>query len=325
MRGLAIFQWPKLSNMKNSSITYDGGAGRYADILLDRWFKRSFKEYGNANRLMLLFLQALIPERKIASLTYTPEEGTNQNPDGKNVRVDVECTDENGQRFVVEVQRSEQHDFYDRAVFNSTFAIQRQLKEGAGRYGFQPVYFVGIMRFSLHPDSDRFLYRYSLRESKSGETMTDDLHYIFLEVEKCRGNAEASLIERVGYSLCHFPTLNDKPEGFDEEIFDLLFSSADLHNFAPEDKVKYVNDMTTERDIQNQIAFAQDKGFEMGLAKGVAEGEAKGEAKGVAKGLAEGKAKERATIALAMLQDNVAPNIICKYTGLSENDLAALK
>ena len=40
--------------------------GRYADILLDRWFKRSFKEYGNAKRLMLLFLQALIPERKIA-------------------------------------------------------------------------------------------------------------------------------------------------------------------------------------------------------------------------------------------------------------------
>lgn len=39
-------------------------------------------------------------------------------------------------------------------------------------------------------------------------------------------------------------------------IFDLLFSSADLQNFAPEDKVKYVNDMTTERDIRNQIAFA---------------------------------------------------------------------
>ena len=37
---------------------------------------------------------------------------------------------------------------------------------------------------------------------------------------------------------------------------------ADLHNFAPEDKIKYHNDMTTERDIQNQIDFAMDKGRE---------------------------------------------------------------
>ena len=42
----------------------------------------------------------------------------------------------------------------------------------------------------------------------------------------------------------------------------LLFSSADLHNFAEEDKIKYQNDMTTERDIQNQIDFAMDKGRE---------------------------------------------------------------
>ena len=250
----------------------ESNVGRYADILLDRWFKRSFKEYGNANRLMLLFLQALIPERKIASLTCTPEESTNQNPDKKSIRVDVECVDENGQRFVVEVQRSEQHDFYDRAVFNSTFAIQRQLRGGTGKYGFKPVYFIGIMRFSLHQGSDRFLYRYSLKEHETGELMTDDLHYIFLEVDKCRAGKDSSLIERVGYALCHFQSFKGKPEGFDEEIFDLLFSSADLHNFAPEEKVKYVNDMTTERDIQNQIDFAYDKGKLEGEAKGREQG-----------------------------------------------------
>ncbi len=52
----------------------------------------------------------------------------------------------------------------------------------------------------------------------------------------------------------------------------LLFSSADLHNFAPEDKIKYQNDMTTERDIQNQIDFAMDKGREEGFEKGIEKG-----------------------------------------------------
>ncbi len=289
--------------MENTS--YGSGPGRYADIMLDRWFKRSFKEYGNASRLMLLFLQALIPERRIASLTYTPEESTNQNQDGKSVRVDVECTDENGQRFMVEVQRSEQHDFFDRAVFNSTFAIQRQLREGAERFAFKPVYFIGIMRFSLHPDDKRFLYSYSLKELETGETMTDDLHYIFLEVGKCSSAPDASLVEKVGYALNHLPSLDGRPAGFDGEIFDLLFSSADLHNFAPDDKIKYLNDMTTERDIRNQIAFAKDKGFEEGIE--------------------EGRIKKQLDIAGAMLKDEIDIKFISKYTGLSEEQIVALK
>ena len=287
------------------------GRGRYADILLDDWFKRSFKEYGNAKRLMLLFLQALIPERKIASLTYAPEESTNQNPGGKNIRVDVECTDENGERFLVEVQRSEQHDFYDRAIFNSTFSIQRQLGEGSRRFGFPPVYFIGIMRFSLHPESDRYLYRYSVTEEETGELMTDDLHYIFLEVGKCRGDAGAPLVERVGYALYNLPELQSKPEGYDEEIFDLLFSSADLNKFAPADKIKYQNDMTTERDIQNQIDFAMDKGMEKGLEKGREEGRKEGRKEGWEQGREEERRKNQRFIE-ALKSEGVPEEIILK-------------
>ena len=107
--------------------------------------------------------------------------------------------------------------------------------------------------------------------------MTDDLHYIFLEAEKCHAGPEASLIEKVDYALYNFPTLTGKPEGFDYEIFDLLFSSADLNKYAPEDKIKYENDMTAERDIQNQIDYAQDKDYLLGHDEGVTEGKEEGE------------------------------------------------
>ena len=70
---------------------------------------------------------------------------------------------------------------------------------------------------------------------------------------------------------------------------DLLFSSADLHNFAPEDKIKYQNDMTTERDIQNQIDFAMDKGREEGREEGIK----KGIEKGIEKGLEQGREKNK--------------------------------
>ena len=282
--------------METSSSPKANRIGPYADILLDDWFKRSFKEYGNAKRLMQLFIEALIPERKIKQLEYTPEESTNQNPDKKSIRVDVECTDENGERFVVEVQRASQSDFYDRAVFNSTFSIQRQLNEGSDIYGFKPVYLIGIMRFTLHPDDNSFLFTYSLREDGSGQLMTDDLHYVFLEVTKCRDHKNASLVEKIGYALANMGSFEKRPEGFVGEFFDLLFSSADLATFAPEEKLKYENNMTTERDIRNQIAYARE----------------------------EGREEERLTVARKLKERGISPAVIAEATGLSAEQIEAL-
>ena len=61
-----------------------------------------------------------------------------------------------------------------------------------------------------------------------------------------------------------------------KEIFRLLFDSAEIANFAPEEKAKYEQNMTTERDIRNQIAYAREKGLEEGLEEGMKEGMEKG-------------------------------------------------
>ena len=103
-------------------------------------------------------------------------------------------------------------------------------------------------------------------------------------------------------------------------IFDLLFSSADLHNFAPEDKVKYVNDMTTERDIRNQIAFAQDKGYKLGKAEGKAEGRAEGIDEGRVEGIVEGTV----STARNLKHLGVPEDTIVQAPGLSVEEVAAL-
>ena len=52
-----------------------------------------------------------------------------------------------------------------------------------------------------------------------------------------------------------------------------MFScSIPLKLLPPQEKIKYEFDMTTERDIRNQIAFAEKKGIEKGMEKGREEG-----------------------------------------------------
>ena len=236
--------------------------GRYARILLDYWFKRAFG-MENRKRLLMLFLQEVIPEHRIASLTYAPQEHENPHPHMKGIRVDVECTDEDGTRFVVEMQLAHQQHFYERALFNSTFAIQEQMIAGQDSYDFPAVYFIGLMDFTLHDDTDRVSFRYELRERMDNELMTDRIQFIFLELPNCRVvSPESTVLEKFCYALHNMENLPNPPEGFEGELFRLLFETAEIATFTPQEKIKLENDMRTERDLRNQIAYAYDKGRE---------------------------------------------------------------
>ena len=246
--------------------------GRYARIIMDRWFKRTFLLQKDSLRLLQLFLQEVIPEHDIVEIRTDNIEHVNILDDNKDVRVDVECYDKDGTRFVCEVQVAPQHHFYERAVYNSSLAIQKQKLIGETDYDFPTVYFIGLMDFSMHKESDRVDFRYDLRERNSGELMTPRLQYVFLELPNALSRAltpEASILDNICFALHEMEHLTERPAELKQEIFRLLFNSAELTNFTPDERAKYQLDMTTERDIHNQIAYARDEGIEIGIEKGV--------------------------------------------------------
>ena len=285
--------------------------GRYARIIMDDWFKRTFGTEPNKG-LLIMLLKELIPEHDIKDLTYVQQEHINPFPGKKDALIDVECVDTDGTRFIVEMQVARQRFFYERSLFYSTFGIQQQVEKSSSMdYGFPPVYFVGFMDFSLHEGSDRVLYRYSLRENETGEEMTGSLQFVFLELTNCRKalTPEATLLDNFCYALHNMEHLTDRPEELKEEIFKRLFKTAEIATFTPEERIKYENDMTTERDIQNYISYAREKGLEEGMEEGME--------KGMEKGLLEA--------ARNMLAEGFSIDLVVKCTGLSIEQVKELK
>ena len=280
------------------------GIGRYANLTLDRWFKRSFGTE-KWKRLLQLLLAELIPERTITDLSYAPQEHINPFPDNKDIRVDVECTDTEGKRFVIEMQLAPQNYFYDRALFNSTFAIQEQVLSGEnpGENSFAPVYFIGIMCFSMHSGSDRVLYRYRLREDVDNNVMTEKIQFLFLEMPNCRRarTPQATVLENFCYSLLNLPSFDSQPEEFRDELLNLLFKSAEIATFTPKERIQYEQDMRTEQDFKNQLAYARQEGCKEGLAEG-----------------ARNAAEE---VARRMLSDGLDKAMVSKYTGIAVEEL----
>ena len=293
--------------------------GRYARIIMDDWFKRTFGTEPNKG-LLIMLLKELIPEHDIKDLTYVQQEHINPFPGKKDALIDVECVDTDGTRFIVEMQVAKQRFFYERSLFYSTFGIQQQVEKSSSMdYGFPPVYFVGFMDFSLHEGSDRVLYRYSLREKETGEEMTGSLQFVFLELTNCRKalTPEATLLDNFCYALHNMEHLTDRPEELKEEIFKRLFKTAEIANFTPEERIKYENDMTTERDIQNYISYAREKGLEEGMEKGME--------KGREEGREEGRAEGMANAARNMLAEGFSIDLVVKCTGLSVEQVKELK
>ena len=91
-------------------------------------------------------------------------------------------------------------------------------------------------------------------------------------------------------------------------LFDLLFNSAEIANFAPRELNEYLADMETIRDRLSQLATAERAGIEKGRKEGREEG------------LKMGKLE----VAKSMLANGIALEVIVSCTGLTEEQLKAL-
>lgn len=282
----------------------DGGSeqilSRYASVLLDSTFKRTF---GTDKELLMLFLEEVLPGRKIRDITYTNTVNTNHDSALHDSVFDVECVDaDTGERFTVELQLDDQEFFYDRALFYASLMIEKQLPKGMAAYEYPPVYVISLQNFRTHNPDKGFIFRFSLHEDSSNEKMTDRLNFIFLELPNARhyDTEGTSITEKICYTLAHMDTFEHRPPKLKGKFFEILFKLLEIANFAPDERVKYQHEMTTERDRINQLDYARKKGRE------------------------EGREEERTKNAKNLLALGVDPATIAKATGLSEAEMANL-
>lgn len=102
-------------------------------------------------------------------------------------------------------------------------------------------------------------------------------------------------------------TLDNQPLSLQTDVFDRLFSEAEIARFNKEDIKEYEDILKAYRDIQNSIDTAKEEEFAKGMAKGIEQGIAKGEQK----------------IVQAMIQQGCDVDFISKVTGISTDTITA--
>ena len=273
---------------------------KYINPFTDYGFKRLFGEEPNKD-LLLDFLNELLKEEqgKITELTYLKNENLSLTELNRKAIFDLYCTNEKGERFIVELQKTKQKFFKDRTIYYSTFPIQEQAKKGSEwDFGLEKVYTIAILDFEFDDDRkypNKFRYDVKLTELETKEVFSDKLNFIYLEMPKFNKNIEEleTRFEKWLYVIKNLHKLERVPEKLKEKIFLKLFETAEISKFSLQEFQDYENSLKYYRDLKNSLETAKDERT-LEIAK---------------KGLKEGFPED----------------MISKMTGLSEKEINKLK
>ena len=288
------------------------GEFKYADLLDDDVFKLVFGRESTKD-VMIEFLNQVIDDRRIVDLEFLDKEMHPVERDSKGAVYDMFCRTDDGSKIIVEVQRRKQPFYPERALYYSTFQIQRQVESGAENYDFLPVYVVNILNFKMDDDPESRAVRtvYRLYEETSHKLLTNRVTFIFLELPKFTkriDELDGNILDGMYFCFKNMTTLETRPEVLNHQVFARIFEVSELYNMDQYTRDKVLQKMTTERDLRNQMAYAMQEAT----------------AEGLEKGLVEGRTEGIVMVARNMLHQGIGVDVISTCTGLSASEIELL-
>ena len=248
---------------------------RYISLLTDFGFKRIFGTEPN-KRLLIDFLNTLLPaHHHIQDLTFKNTEQLGSTTIDRKAIFDIYCQAQNGDRFIVEIQKAKQNFFKDRSIYYATFPIQEQALKGEWNYELSAVYTVGVLDFIFddHKTDDTCLHVVELKNQRC-EVFYKKLKFIYIELPKFDKslNQLDSHFDKWMFLLRHLAELTDRPQSLQEGIFPELFAAAEIANFSPTEQETYINSLKYYRDMNNVVDTARQEGIQKGIQEGIQTG-----------------------------------------------------
>jgi len=246
---------------------------KYVNPFTDFGFKKLFGEEPNKD-LLLDFLNELLKEEQgqITELTYLKNEHLDQDLNRKAI-FDLYCTNERGERFIVELQKTKQNFFKDRTVYYSTFPIREQAKRTDWNYQLNAVYTIAILDFVFDEDKDepnKYRYDVKLMDQETCAIFYDKLTFIYLEMPKFSKTLDEleTRFDKWLYILRNLNRLERIPEKLKEQIFERLFETAEIAKFSHQQLNDYEESLKYYRDLKNSLDTAREEGREVGIEEG---------------------------------------------------------
>jgi len=310
-----------MSSEKKKKVKSKRKKNTQALIRFDWAMKRMLRQKANFS-VLEGFLSVLLDE-KIKIVNIKESESNKANALDKFNRVDIMVENNYGELFIIEMQSSDETDYFLRMLYGVSKTISEHIEEGQPYKTIRKVYHINIVYFKLGQGKD-YVYRgitefrgihrndvlqlteeqkmFFLSENKNNVMDVKDLfpEYYVLCVEDFDNVAKSSLDEWMFYLKN-----NSIPDEFTAPGLDEVKKRLQYDKLSEQEKIDYNHHLKQQTFEQNAIETAVFKGELIGLKKGLK------------KGRAEGEHKKALSIAMKLLKKGMSVEDVSETTGLS--------
>ena len=277
----------------------------------DYGFKRLFGIEPNKD-LLISFLNAVFEGRRppIVDVSYLKTELLGDYREDRGTVFDLYCLQEDGTRYIVEMQKTEQYYFKDRSVFYAAGAIKEQARKGPWNYRLNEVVVVGLLNFEFpnkeYPE-DSYFHEAKIRDSEDHHVLYEKLVFYYLELPKFKKPVSEleTMMDKWLYAITRIAYMERRPEVLDAPVFVKFFEEARVSNLSKAERVLYEESMRYNWDMYSTMETSHGKGKEEGLKEGKE----------------QGRQEEKLAMARTMKALSLPMETIIQVTGLSSDEV----
>jgi len=289
---------------KAGTASFEHKKCKFAPLTLDFTFKKAFANERSKN-LLLFLLNAFLAEKlkyPIKEVRLVRNEMLGKTRRNRGSIFDVSCEDENGNRFIVEVQIGWQKHFISRTFFYLCIIISNLAKKGKNYdFNLPKLYSISFMDFDLDfgKRCTEVVQHLSVRNDRHPEVRYDILQMTFVILPRFnKSESECkTLVDKILYSLKNGHKLKGVPKSFAEKELKEIFEVARISNFDSIELAKWEAAMMNRRDYETSIRDIKERSRE------------------------EGKEED----AISMLAEGFKPALIARITKLPRKRIMALR
>lgn len=302
---------------------------KYINLLHDWGFKYLFKREQHKD-LLIKFLNGLLhdgsEDGEITDIRYLDTDIQSEEDEyGRNSSLDLLCTDQKGDRYMIEVQCAYQNYIRERSLFYVCQMYARSGKKGEWDYHVKGIISINILNFKLKDDI-KFRSDYLMLDTEDNTSRLGGLRLIFLQVPRISDTFEEcnSLAEKWMWGLKNISKMKNKPLRELKEEFQRISELADMASLSEKERRYYQCEEKRLRDYINSVESSTRQGAEEGFRKGMEEGKKEGLEEGIAKGEKKGREEEKKIMAKSLKESGVSIEVISKSSGLSIEEIKNL-
>ena len=299
----------------------------YINPLTDFGFKKLFCSDRRGAERLLSLLRAYLPDKMegVTTITFLPTELLGETENTKRVSFDIYGVTNDEKRVIVEMQRGEQTFFANRVITYNCRVISQNVERGDLEYNIPMVISFSIMDYTpkWFSKNDGFFHIVQLKDEKN-KIFSQKTFFCFLELCNFAAPNPGQLIDRNfsdlrhkwAYVLKNMGQMEEQDLSQEDEMFRGMFEDGRYSKLTAMEKKEYKKSVLEYADVQDAIRCARQNSLQEGIEQGIEQGREQG--------IEQGREVERCLLAMNMLAEGIAPAMVARISGLTEDEVMAL-